>query len=232
MGGIRPCASAALMAVALLFGLGAGGCIVDEAPAGSGTTDGGGDDAGSGGSDAGGGGSDTGHMCPGLGCAPACPNGVLKDAYGCDTCQCAPASDAGGTGDAGGAGVCATSGDCAIGELCGFLESAGCAATGQCFHAGAYCALASIVACGCNGAAVNGGPSCTAGLPGGYLSNPVLHQGPCSADAGGDAGGACVSQKGGRCGGNTAQPCTCATGLVCTPGDGGLPIGDVGGTCQ
>lgn len=55
------------------------------------------------------------------------------------------------------------------------------------------------------------------------------------ADAGGtgaDAGGVCVSQQGGRCGGNTAHPCTCASGLVCTPGDGGLPFGDVGGTCE
>jgi hypothetical protein len=32
--------------------------------------------------------------CPGLGCFPNCPNGVLKDSNGCDTCQCAP-SDAG-----------------------------------------------------------------------------------------------------------------------------------------
>ena len=31
-----------------------------------------------------------GHCCPGLGCAPQCPNGILIDANGCDTCQCAP----------------------------------------------------------------------------------------------------------------------------------------------
>jgi hypothetical protein len=31
---------------------------------------------------------DAGVICPGLGCAPACPNGVKKDANGCDTCQC------------------------------------------------------------------------------------------------------------------------------------------------
>src|SRR5579859_5216033 len=35
----------------------------------------------------GGSGSDA---CPGLGCFPNCPNGVLKDQNGCDTCQCAP----------------------------------------------------------------------------------------------------------------------------------------------
>jgi hypothetical protein len=28
-------------------------------------------------------------VCPGLGCFPNCPNGILKDANGCDTCQCA-----------------------------------------------------------------------------------------------------------------------------------------------
>jgi hypothetical protein len=86
-----------------------------------------------------------GTVCPGLGCAPQCSNGVLKDANGCDTCTCAPAPDGGGTGS---------------------------------------------------------------------------------------DGGACVSTQGGRCGGNTTHPCTCASGLTCTPGDGGLPFGDVGGTCQ
>jgi hypothetical protein len=45
-----------------------------------------------------------------------------------------------------------------------------------------------------------------------------------------DSGG-CVSGAGGHCGGNTAHPCTCAPALVCTPGDGGPPFGDVGGTC-
>ncbi len=34
-----------------------------------------------------------GHCCPGLGCAPQCPNGILIDANGCDTCQCAPAKN-------------------------------------------------------------------------------------------------------------------------------------------
>jgi hypothetical protein len=33
--------------------------------------------------------------CPGLGCDPACPNGVLVDSNGCPTCQCAPAADGG-----------------------------------------------------------------------------------------------------------------------------------------
>jgi hypothetical protein len=28
-------------------------------------------------------------VCPGLGCYPQCPNGIKKDANGCDTCECA-----------------------------------------------------------------------------------------------------------------------------------------------
>jgi hypothetical protein len=47
-----------------------------------------------------------------------------------------------------------------------------------------------------------------------------------------DAAAACQSQVGEHCGGNTAHPCTCGSGLVCTPGTSGLPFGDVGGTCQ
>ena len=166
--------------------------------------------------------SDAGTTCPGLGCAPNCPNGVLKDNSGCDTCQCAPASDAGGTG------VCTTSIDCAGGGVCAFLESAGCAATGQCFPAptGARCGLASSVGCGCSGSNVAIDPSCVSGLPSGYQTKPVLHEGACTD------GGACVSQRGGPCGGNTSRPCTCASGLTCTPGDGGLPFGDVGGSCE
>jgi hypothetical protein len=172
---------------------------------------------------------DAGPACPGLGCFPNCPNGVLKDSHGCDTCQCAPAADAGGTG------VCVTDADCPSGFICGFLQSDGCAASGQCFPGptGPRCAIASTVGCGCNGSQVSIDPSCYSGLPSGYVKKPVLHEGTCTTDAGtNDAGGACVSQKGGPCGGNTAHPCSCAVGLTCTPGDSGLPFGDVGGTCQ
>jgi hypothetical protein len=37
----------------------------------------------------------TKEACPGLGCLPACPNGLAKDENGCDTCQCAPAAEGG-----------------------------------------------------------------------------------------------------------------------------------------
>jgi hypothetical protein len=55
-----------------------------------------------------------------------------------------------------------------------------------------------------------------------------------AADAGSaaDGGAACVSKDGEHCGGNIAHPCSCASGLVCTPSAGGPPAGDVGGTCK
>ncbi|MGH7269902.1 MAG: hypothetical protein ACREJ3_05675 [Polyangiaceae bacterium] len=167
--------------------------------------------------------ADAGAMCPALGCAPRCPNGVLTDSAGCGTCQCAPA------GDAGGMGTCTSDADCTNGGICGFLESAACSGSGQCFVApgGARCALAGAIGCGCNGSDVSIDPTCASGLPTGYNPRPVLHAGACT-----DAGGACVSQRGGPCGGNTSHPCTCASGLACTPGDGGLPFGDVGGSCE
>jgi hypothetical protein len=219
-----------LVALAIAVLAGATGCSGSTTPDGLGTTDaGGGNDATAG--DAGGGdaagdatgdaaGNDSGYACPALGCLPSCPNGTLKDSHGCETCQCAP-------GDGG--GTCTTDSDCPDGGLCGYLESAACAATGQCFPnpGGARCALASAMGCGCHGSAVSIDPSCVSGLPQGYNPQPVLHAWACT-----DAGGGCVSQRGGSCGGNTANPCTCASGLTCTPGDSGLPFGDVGGTCQ
>jgi hypothetical protein len=257
-GGRRPCTSAVLLAVALSTGAAAGGCSGAVAPGGSGGADGGSDGAGScTAADCAGLGApaiakvcpdgtslgatlcvqqaggqcgwgfpacpgDAGQACPGLGCAPQCPAGVLKDSSGCDTCQCAPVADAGGSG------VCTSAADC-NGGICGFLESAGCAATGQCFPAlsGPRCGLASTVGCGCNGSDVSIDPGCYSGLPAGYQTKPVLHEGACA-----DAGGVCVSLRGGPCGGNIARPCTCAAGLTCKPGDSGLPFGDVGGTCE
>jgi hypothetical protein len=210
LGSCRACASAMLFGVTLLTSAAGGGCSGSVSPSQSGATDGGSD-------------GDAGQPCPGLGCNPQCPNGVLKDNNGCDTCLCAPPTDAGGSG------VCTSSADCSNSGICGFLESAGCAATGQCFPAssGPRCGIASSVGCGCNGSDVSIDPSCYSGLPTGYQTKPVLHEGACA-----DAGGACISQRGGRCGGNTAHPCTCASGLTCTPGDSGLPFGDVGGTCE
>ncbi|MGH7436629.1 MAG: hypothetical protein ACRENE_13225, partial [Polyangiaceae bacterium] len=92
------------------------------------------------------------------------------------------------------------------------------------------------IGCGCHGNAVPIDPGCVSGLPAGYQPQPVLHEGVCtdggSFEGGIADGGGCVSQQGGPCGGNTSRPCTCASGLTCTPGDAGGPFGDVGGTCQ
>lgn len=74
------------------------------------------------------------------------------------------------------------------------------------------------------------GPSGSAG--GGASPAPGAGSAGGGASPTPDAGSACVSSPGGHCGGNTTQPCTCAAGLVCTPGSSGLPFGDVGGTCQ
>jgi hypothetical protein len=114
--------------------------------------------------------------CPALGCFPMCPGGILKDSNGCDTCQCAPL-------DAG-TGVCTSAADCPNGDICGFLESDGCSAIGHCFPApGVRCNIAGSIGCGCNGSPVSIDPSCASGLPTGYQTKPVLHQGACT-DAG------------------------------------------------
>jgi hypothetical protein len=112
-----------------------------------------------------------GPRCPGLGCNPMCPNGVLKDIGGCDTCQCAPAPDGGSIT------ACKTNGDCAGGAVCGYREADGCAAMGSCFSApGALCNAVGL-GCACDGSKVN--VICT-GLPAGYASKPLLHPGLCT----------------------------------------------------
>jgi hypothetical protein len=47
------------------------------------------------------------QCCPAFGCAPMCPNGVLKDSKGCDTCECAPSAP-----------TCRVDADCPALELC------------------------------------------------------------------------------------------------------------------
>jgi hypothetical protein len=125
---------------------------------------------------------DAGQACPGLGCFPQCPSGVLKDSNGCDTCQCAPVADAGATG------ACTNSADCGSGRICGFLESAGCTATGSCFPAPGVTCNVVLLACACDGTDMN--VACT-GLPGDYAPKPYAHSGACGPDSGGggkDAG--------------------------------------------
>lgn len=84
--------------------------------------------------------------CPGLGCFPNCPNGVLKDSSGCDTCQCAPTwfttcgypvcggpeGDDAGAVDAGPACPAAGSPCSQVGETCGVASQANCGVTLVC----------------------------------------------------------------------------------------------------
>jgi hypothetical protein len=124
--------------------------------------------------------------CPGLGCFPSCPNGILKDTNGCDTCQCAPVADAGDAGR-----PCASNRDCG-GDICGFLESDGCSAVGSCFAPMIRGCNGYSPGCACDGSEVN--VVCNQ-LPSGYAAAPLMHTGAC-LDAGppndsGDAGGCC-----------------------------------------
>jgi hypothetical protein len=50
------------------------------------------------------------------------------------------------------------------------------------------------------------------------------------ADA--DGGAACIAAEGEHCGGNIANPCSCASGLDCVTSAGAPAPGDVGGTCK
>ena len=63
--------------------------------------------------------NDSGVCCPGLGCDPQCPNGILLDAKGCATCQCAPAVKCATNADCGKSQLCATAvGQCGPGGTC------------------------------------------------------------------------------------------------------------------
>jgi hypothetical protein len=164
----------ALLVFALAAGVGCGGELSPFRP---GTNDTGSNRPGSKGPGADDDAGDTdGSACPVLACDPQCPYGVVQDADGCNTCQCAPVPDAGGVGH------CTTDSDCANGRICGFLQSAACAAQGQCFPAptGYRCRPPSYEGCGCDGTVVWIQQSCDSGLPEGYQSHRVLHEGPCN----------------------------------------------------
>jgi len=153
----------------------------------------------------------------------------LLHAGPCTGSDAGPARDS-GTDSGGAHTACSTNADCAPNNLCGFLETAACTAKGACFPAALVTCASYGAGCACDGSEIN--ISCN-GLPAGYGTKPLLHAGAC-ADAGPakDSGTVCASALGGHCGGNIVNPCTCQAGLVCTPGDGGVPFGDVGGTCE
>ena len=80
-------------------------------------------------------------------------------------------------------GHCTTNADCGPDGVCGFAESSGCSALGQCFPGGPVCNLFSP-GCACSGDTIN--IACT-GLPNGYATAPLAHPGACSTSI--DAGG-------------------------------------------
>jgi hypothetical protein len=172
-------------------------------------------------------------VCPGLGCDPACPNGVLRDKNGCETCTCAPVPDSGTIGPA-----CVTDTDCGTGGLCGYPTANACSATGTCFPApGVVCDLYSP-GCACDGTTI--GIACT-GLPTGYASKPLLHSGVCmngGASDGGTDGGACCPANwdlfsckypDGGAGMDCADPAAaCAISTICGQGCGQVVTGRCG----
>jgi hypothetical protein len=106
------------------------------------------------------------------------------------------ATSGGASGSSSSSGVgsrsCVSDADCPNNDLCGYLEAAGCAATGVCFASpGAVC-LAFSPGCACDGSQIN--VACT-GLPSGYYSKPLEHTGECTSvtDSGAATdGGTCV----------------------------------------
>jgi len=79
--------------------------------------------------------------------------------------------------------VCSGDGECDPGQICAYLQSAGCAVHGECVTnlAGTMCIDA--FACGCDGGTINYNVTCSPGVSG-YVSTPVLHLGACGSDGG------------------------------------------------
>jgi hypothetical protein len=74
-------------------------------------------------------------------------------------------------------GSCVSNSDCPKGRLCGYLQSAGCSATGQCIPSpiGPMCG-AIAPGCACDGSMVLLGCN---GFPADYVSKPFRHSGIC-----------------------------------------------------
>jgi hypothetical protein len=85
-------------------------------------------------------------------------------------------SSIGGNGGSGGTAACATDADCGSNRVCGFPESDGCAAKGQCFAAPGVVCQAYSAGCACDGTEIN--VACT-GLPSGFVAKPLAHAGAC-----------------------------------------------------
>jgi hypothetical protein len=170
--------------------------------------------------------------CPNLGCDPACPNGVLRDANGCETCTCAPVADS-GDGSA-----CTTNADCSGGQVCGFLKTDACRATGTCLVPEPEGCNAAAPGCACDGTVIN--IVCN-GFPSAYAPAPLLHTGLCAdagaSDGGGDGGACCPSgwdlHSCTYPDGGAAMACHnpqlgCASSLTCGQGCDGVVTGRCG----
>lgn len=85
-----------------------------------------------------------------------------------------------------GSAPCTTNQDCPKDYVCGFLESEGCAASGECFRNTGDLCNGIFPACACDGTVFN--YDCV-GEPPGYGSKPFAHRGACSvSDASTDVG--------------------------------------------
>lgn len=87
-----------------------------------------------------------GVCCPALGCFPNCPNGILVDAKGCDTCQCNPA----------GPKACnplsmSPIAQCGKGEFCAPPTGQCASSQGTCQLQPQVCSKELMPVCGCDG---------------------------------------------------------------------------------
>jgi hypothetical protein len=112
-----------------------------------------------------------------------------------------------GTDSGGSRTACSTDTDCAPNNLCGFLESAACAAKGECFPADLVTCASYGAGCACDGTQIN--ISCN-GLPAGYGTKPLLHTGAC-------ADGGPPKDSGTADSGGTHTPCMASAD--CTPNE-------------
>jgi hypothetical protein len=78
-------------------------------------------------------------------------------------------------------GNCAQDADCGANQMCGFLASDACNAAGTCFPKPDFVCHAYSPGCACDGTGIN--VVCT-GLPSGYVSKPLAHDGDCTSDGG------------------------------------------------
>ncbi|MGA3119648.1 MAG: hypothetical protein ABSF69_02665 [Polyangiaceae bacterium] len=100
---------------------------------------------------------------------------------------CTPGNSGVATGDVGGtceahegdgSSPCTTDADCDATQACGFPQSEGCAAQGQCVTKSLVVCTAIAFGCACDGTEIN--IACN-DLPGGYETQPLAHSGPCTS---------------------------------------------------